>query len=141
MHMRKLLKKRIHPLLGYAFVMSAGILGINRTAVLIDDEPLTPPLPVVETAVARQKSVPPDFPTLKEAARLFSAQLAETKTQALSAQSEGRRPPPELFDAIGQGEQLCAMIEASQSGENLNGTDAVGQMLAIAKRISDNSKF
>jgi hypothetical protein len=139
--MKKLLRKRIHPLLGYAFLASAGILSLNTTASFLPDSASDAP-PIVYAAFTHpRKSVPPDFPTLKAAAVRFSEGLKAVKEQADAAAKEGRMPPPELYDAIGQGEQLAMMIAQAPDEASLNDADTAGKMVAIAERIKENSAF
>lgn len=139
--MRKTLKKRIHPVLGYAFLASAGILSFNGTAALLErpGDAIAPEPPAA--AIRIHKAVPPDFPTLQAAAGRFAAEIATVKSQALAAEKEGRHPPAELYDAIGQGEQLMTMITQAPDQESLGDIDAIGQMNDIAERIKENSRF
>jgi hypothetical protein len=141
--MKTLLKKRIHPVLGYAFLFGAGIISLNQTMATVEPsvQHLVPATTAPQTAIFPSAPEPADLPTLKIAAQEFSAQLATVKNQAGQLEKLGRTPPQELYDAIGQGEQLVAIINQASSLDDLKGMNAGHQMLTIARAISDNSKF
>lgn len=139
--MKALLKKRIHPVLGYAFLFGAGILSINQTMVVAKPAELQPTTPVPVQVSLSPVYAPADLPTLKAAAKEFAVELVAIKTSAALLEKQGRLPPPELYDAIGQGEQLADIINKASTLAEVGSADAGKQMQIIGRKISDNSRF
>jgi hypothetical protein len=139
--MKALLKKRIHPVLGYAFLFGAGVLSLNQTMIVAQPAEPQSPAPVLAQAALSPVYTPADLPTLKAAAKDFAAELVAIKASANALEKQGRMPPPELYDAIGEGEQLIGIINQAATLKDLDGLDAGKKLQAIGKKISDNSRF
>ncbi len=141
MAMHALLKKRIHSVLGYAFLFGAGVLSLNQAMLVAKPAELPNAAPMAAQVATAPVSIPADLPTLKAAAKEFSAELVAIKTSAAALEKQGRMPPPELYDAIGQGEQLVNMINQASTLADISNADVGKQMQAIGKKIRDNSRF
>jgi hypothetical protein len=139
--MKSLFKKRIHPVIGYAFIFGAGIISLNQTMATLDRAVPEPVQAENAPLVAAPVSKPADLPTLKAAAEEFGAQLAIIKDQVRQLEEKGRMPPAELYDAIGEGEQMVGIIKQASSMDDLKNIDPSRQMNAIGRKISENARF
>jgi hypothetical protein len=148
MKLSSLLKKKLHPFLGYAFLFGLSAVALSSTARLVGPEldNFTPP----SAAVAPQpptitppkpETWPQDLESLKASARQFAAQLAVIKSQVAELEKYGRQPPQALMDAIGEGEQLTAVISRANTLEQIGNFDAAAKLQAIGSEISANSRF
>ncbi len=147
---RSIFKKKLHPFVGYAFLIGAGAIGITSASPLMTPKdratiaPLVAPAnettpPTIPTAV--KNDLPNDFESLKEAAAQFASQLKIIKAQVAQLNALGRTPPSALTDAIGQGEQLTGVIAAAQKMSDIGETDPALKLQTIGSNIAANSRF
>jgi hypothetical protein len=130
--------RHIHPVLSYAFLLSAGALSLNGALTAAEPVAHEPPAAVVS---AKPASHSPDLASLKSSSAEFSAQLSVIKIQVNELAELGYPPPQELMDAIGEGEQLTAMISQATSAADLDGIDAGTKLRSIGARIRAHSGY
>lgn len=142
------LKKKIRPIYGYAFLLSAGTLALTATVKTASTDTVvaTPsPIAVVASEPAKPAPVPelwaPDLASLKTSALAFGSTLTEVKVRVDALNQQGRVPPPELINAFGQADQIVGIIEQAQALSDLNGMDAGAIMLKISQDINKYSQY
>ena len=149
-NLQTIFKKKLHPFVGYAFLIGAGAIGITSASPLVVPKE-TAAIPI--TTVGHEISVPAttpnvtpndspaDLASLKTSAAQFADQLKIIKTQIDQLNTLGRTPPAALTDAVGQGEQLAHVIAAAQKMSDIGETDPAGKLQAIGAAIAENAKF
>jgi hypothetical protein len=142
------LKKKIRPIYGYAFLLSAGTLALTATVKTASTDTVVatpPPIGIIASEPAKPASVPelwaPDLGSLKASAKTFKNALTETKVRVDALNQQGRVPPPELINAFGQADQIVGIIEQAQALSDLNGMDAGAIMLKISQDINKYSAY
>jgi hypothetical protein len=137
------LKKKLHPMLSYAFLLGLGAVAISSTAQTVGTETVAASAPNLPAVRAEASSPAPqrDLSSLKASAAEFADQLSIIKGQIAELQSYGRVPPAALMDAIGEGEQLADVIAKAQSLTDIGESDPATKLQQIGRRISQNAKF
>lgn len=140
-------KKKLPPLFGYAFLLSAGTIAITSSSALMGPEQtpinITAPAPIeaaVKTAGEPRESWPQDLASLKKSTIEFDTQLSTIKSMVATLEKAGRIPPQKLYDSIGKADQLIALINQAQTIEDI-GFNAADRLESIAAEIAANSKF
>lgn len=137
------IKKKLHPMMSYAFLIGLGAVAISSTAQTLGTETevgLTPTDQYV-AASAKPPAPPQDLASLKASAAEFSEQLSIIKGQIKELESYGRVPPAALMDAIGEGEQLADVIAKAPDLAAIGEGDPAAKLQQIGRRISQNAKF
>jgi len=142
------LKKKIHPFISYAFLFGVGAVAISGTAAYVgpelDNYQPAPTANVLTTGANQnlpKNDWPDDIATLKENSRQFSEQLSIIKNQIDELKKYGRIPPAELMNAIGEGEQLTAIIAKALSYEEIGDFNPAIKLQSIGRRVREYSKF
>jgi hypothetical protein len=136
----KIFKKKIHPLIGYAFIFGAGAIGLNATAA---DSPViaVAEAPQNTVAVNANETAYVDFSAVKIAAAQINLELAEINKNIDRLKVTGHLPPQELQDALGRAKQLVEIIAKSESAAALGGIDAVAALQQVSRDIAKFSEF
>jgi hypothetical protein len=145
--LRTLLKKKLHPLISYAFLVGVGAIAVSGTASIAG----TGLTDLVEPGLALQtrpsavlpahEEWPQDMASLKASAAEFSIQLAAIKSLVAELERLGRAPTDELLEAIGQGEQLVTVIAQANTLAEIGNFNAAMRLVEIGRVISENAKF
>ena len=137
-----ILKKKLHPLLSYAVLFGIGAIAVSTTGSVVGVRTAEPPtVPVAAAIPAKQPLPAADLTHLQAAALDFSAQLSVIKSQIAELEKYGRTPSAALLDAIGQGDQLTAVIAQANTLADIGEPDAAAKLQAIGSKIAANSKF
>jgi len=140
---RSVLKKRLHPFLSYAALLGIGAIAVSSTGSLVGantENKVTVPVVAPVSALAKP-AAPTDLAALKASATEFAAQLSIIKNQVAELEKYGRSPAPALMDAIGQGDQLVAIIEQAQTLNDIGEPNPASKLQSIGAAIAANSKF
>jgi len=137
------LKQRLHPFISYAALLGVGAIAISSSGSLVGantENTIVAPIAATQTTSAKP-ATPTNLVALKASATEFAAQLTIIKSQVAELEKYGRSPAPALMDAIGQGDQMVAIIEQAQTLNDIGEPNPAAKLQSIGAAIAANSKF